>query len=153
MNPKKGVGGLIRLLKFDNDEPLDPKSLFEGAKLTMKSSMARKPSFSDRCTYQPQPAQYEPVDGQERHAEFSKQRARRARRGAQATESEPLDAPQRARESRAFGRQAPTQLQRAGEGGWRRRDVEAEVPVSLVPQLASQARAVLRGQPRKRPER
>lgn len=83
MNPKKGVGGLIRLLKFDNDEPLDPKNLFEGAKLTMKSSLARKPSFTDRCTKQPQFAEYEHLDGQEHDAQFAQQRTRRAGRGAQ----------------------------------------------------------------------
>lgn len=47
MNQKKGAGGLIRLLKFDNDETCDPKTLFEGAKLTMKGSLARKSSTNE----------------------------------------------------------------------------------------------------------
>ena len=70
MNPKKGVGGLIRLLKFDNDDSLDPKSLFEGAKLTMKTSMTRKSSITDRYIKQPQSAEHEPVDGKKYHAQF-----------------------------------------------------------------------------------
>ena len=70
MNHKRGGGGLIRLLKFDTDDALDPKSLFEGAKLTMKGSTARKPSISERCTKQPQPAEYEPVGCAQDPAQF-----------------------------------------------------------------------------------
>lgn len=47
MQSKRGVGGMIKLLKFDNDDSLDPKTLFEGAKITMKSLLTNKPSFKE----------------------------------------------------------------------------------------------------------
>jgi len=74
MNQKKGVGGLIRLLKFDADDGIDPKTLFEGAKLTMRGSLARKPSMSEGFFNKSQFAEHEPVDGEKDHAKFAEQR-------------------------------------------------------------------------------
>lgn len=38
----------MRLLKFENDDALDSKTLFQGAKLSLKNGLQRKTSFKDR---------------------------------------------------------------------------------------------------------
>lgn len=48
MSEKKAKGGIIRLLKFDKDETMDPKTLFKGAKFTMRESVRRKSSLSNK---------------------------------------------------------------------------------------------------------
>lgn len=90
MNQKKGVGGLIRLLKFDADDGVDPKTLFEGAKLTMRESLARKPSLGEGCGNKSQFAEHEPVDGEKDAARFEKQRARYSERPRSPAESKPI---------------------------------------------------------------
>ena len=48
MSGRKRKSGMIKLLKFDVDESLDPKTLFDGAKLTMKEPAWRKSSFNEK---------------------------------------------------------------------------------------------------------
>lgn len=48
MSGRKGKGGMIKLLKFDVDDSLDAKTLFEGARSTLRGSGLRKSSFNEK---------------------------------------------------------------------------------------------------------
>jgi len=48
MSGRQEKKSIIRLLKFDVDESLDPKTLFQGAKLTLRETGGKKLSMNDK---------------------------------------------------------------------------------------------------------
>lgn len=48
MSGKRKKSGMIKLLKFEGEDGLDPRALFEGARLNVRGSVFRKSLFNDR---------------------------------------------------------------------------------------------------------
>ena len=144
MYHKRGAGGFIRLLKFDTDESLDPKSLFDGAKLTMKSSTARKPSISEKRAKQHQPAQYERLGRATHVALVLQPRARADEPKALAALPQSLYTSKRGGVQGAGDFAQASQFEHDSEGSGQEGEQSAAVPKSVVLELADKTGAVLR---------